>query len=157
MSTLEVMLLGHKCLFDKEDFYAYNRYGMSVTNDAAGFYYVQFNCIPYRGQRFARVLLSAPSNMIVDHKDRNTLNNCKDNLRLATLSQSAANRKVTWGSNRLQGAYKCGRYWKSQIRVDGRLIYLGVYPTEWFAHEAYKHAQQKYFGEFACLREARQP
>lgn len=154
MNILQVNILGHECLFDKEDFHAYYRYGMSVTNDAAGFYYVQFNCIPYRGQRFARVLLKAPSDLIVDHKDRNTLNNCKDNLRLATLSESAANRKVTWGTNKSQGVYKnkWGSYTAS-IAVNGRRIYLGSFPAESFAADAYKKAQFKYFGEFACLKQ----
>lgn len=95
--------------------------------------------------------MKASSDVFVDHKNRNTLDNRKDNLRLVTPSQSAANREVTWGNNRLQGAYKQGTLWKSQISVNGKRIYLGLFRLEEQAHEAYKKAQQKYFGEFGLI------
>ena len=154
MTVLTKNILGYECIFDKEDYWKYWHYGFSLTNDGAGFYYVQLNSKPYRNKRFSRVLLNAPPDLIVDHKDRNTLNNCKDNLRIATLSQSAANRKSTWGDNKYQGVYK--HKWNSYrvtISVEGKRIYLGCFPSEKFAAEVYRQAQIKYFGEFACLKQ----
>jgi hypothetical protein len=43
--------------------------------------------------RMHRLILKANSTQIIDHKDRNGLNNQKDNLRFYTLSQNAMNRK----------------------------------------------------------------
>ena len=60
MTVLTKLILGHECLFDKEDYLNYWYYGLSVTNDGAGFYYLQLNSKPYRNQRFSRVLLNAP-------------------------------------------------------------------------------------------------
>lgn len=156
MTVLVKHISGHECLFDKEDYLKYWHYGFSIGHDSAGFYYLQLNSRPYRSKRFSRVLLNAPPDLIVDHKDRNTLNNCKSNLRLATLSQSAANREVTWGDNIYQGVYKTRwNTYKVSISVEGKRIYLGCFPSEKFAAEVYRQAQLKYFGEFACM--AKQP
>lgn len=144
MKPFKVNILGRDCLFDREDFFKYYEYGYGITHDGAGFYYVQFNCKPYRSKRFSRVLLSAPSNMIVDHIDRNTLNNCKTNLRLVSTSQSAINREVTWRGEHLPGAYKRDGFWVSSISVNNKKIYLGTFVTEQDAHNAYVRAQQTY-------------
>lgn len=90
----------------------------------------------------------------IDHKDTNPSNNAIWNLRLATSSQQKQNRKVQ-SNNRsgLKGAYfhaaHKGKKWRSQIKADGRLIFLGYFQTAQEAHEAYGNAARKHFGQFA--------
>lgn len=90
----------------------------------------------------------------IDHKDGDPSNNAIDNLRLATSSQQKQNRGVQ-SNNRsgLKGAYyhACRKVmkWRSQIKVGGRLIFLGYFHTAQEAHEAYAYAAIEHFGEFA--------
>jgi hypothetical protein len=52
----------------------------------------------------------------------------------------------------LKGAHfdKYRNSWKSAIRVEGKNINLGRYPTAQLAHESYMKAAALHYGEFAC-------
>lgn len=67
----------------------------------------------------------------IDHIDRNKLNNCIDNLRMATPLESCLNRGI-WGKSKYKGAYfsEKRRDWRCQIRVNKKCISLGYYKTE---------------------------
>jgi len=82
----------------------------------------------------------------IDHIDHIGLNNKQCNLRICTHSQNLQNRKA-------RGAYKRTdrKGWTSQIRVNGKTIYLGDFKTEKEATKAYQKATKKYFGEFAYV------
>lgn len=90
----------------------------------------------------------------IDHRDTNPGNNAIDNLRLATSSEQKQNKKVQ-SNNRsgLKGAYyhAChkGKKWRSQIKVDGKPIFLGYFHTPEEAHAAYAAAAERHFGQFA--------
>jgi hypothetical protein len=58
---------------------------------------------------------------LVDHRDRDTLNNRWDNLRLSTHSQNAANSKARSG---LKGVTSKGRRFQAAIRANGRSLHL---------------------------------
>jgi hypothetical protein len=87
----------------------------------------------------------------IDHINGIPDDNRIANLRLATVSQNLANSKV-YKSNHLgvRGVRKVtdSRY-MARIRVMGRGIYLGTFPTAADASKAYTEAASKYFGEFA--------
>ena len=88
-----------------------------------------------------------------DHKNGNTLDNRRDNLRGANGSQNQANRKI--GINNCSG-YKgvsqadSGR-WRSRIMVNRKEISLGRFDTPQQAAYAYNQAALKHFGEFARI------
>lgn len=88
----------------------------------------------------------------LDHEDRDTKNNRIANLRRATRSQNAANRKTRIDSTSgLKGAtrdHRNGR-WMARIAVDGKRHALGYYETAEVAHAAYCQAARHHFGEFA--------
>lgn len=105
-------------------------------------------------QQMHRVILCANPGQIVDHRDRNGLNNTRANLRLCTVAQNAFNR-FQQASNKT--GYKgvsfdklAGGY-RAQIRTRSKSFNLGNYADLAEAARAYDAAARKYFGEFAYL------
>jgi len=91
---------------------------------------------------------------MVDHKDRNSLNENIDNLRAATRTQNATNvsSRKNSTSKYLGVSYNTNRKkWISQIMVNKVKKYLGIYSDEEAAAIAYNKAAELYFGEFANL------
>jgi hypothetical protein len=97
-------------------------------------------------------LIANPENgMQVDHRNGNSLDNRRTNLRIVTLHQNEKNKKHYANSKSgLKGVYVTsnGMRWMGQIRVDSELIYLGTFDSPEEAYEAYKKAAEKYFGEY---------
>lgn len=100
-----------------------------------------------------RILLNPSTHEEVDHKDGNPLNNCRNNLRLASRAQNSRNRGRA-RSNRVgfKGVYLDPRRilhpYRAEIRADGRKIKLGSFATPERAHEAYKAAAIRLHAEF---------
>lgn len=97
-----------------------------------------------------------PSEVEVDHRDRNGLNCMRDNLRAATKRQNQQNRAARRGRASVYKGVKLDRRplskrWKAAITVDGKTIWLGRHETEEAAARAYDAAARKHFGEFARL------
>lgn len=87
-----------------------------------------------------------------DHIDRNSLNNCRENLRVATRSQNAANSKRrSDNKSGLKGIcfFPDRKKYRAEIRVNGKRIRLGYFADPKAAHEAYLAAARRYYGEFA--------
>lgn len=101
-----------------------------------------------------RVILDAPSGMQVDHKDRNGLNNTRENLRLATHTQNqhnAARRHDNRSGFKGVRRTSRGARWDARICVDGKQKYLGCFATAEEAARAYDAAATELRGEFARL------
>lgn len=92
-----------------------------------------------------------------DHKNHDTLDNRRVNLRVATTTQNGQNQRIC--TNHKTGCkgvdVKKGKY-RSRIRVNGKLKSLGVFPLTpeglESASEIYQFAADLYFGEFFCER-----
>ena len=100
-----------------------------------------------------RLILNAPVGSIVDHKNRNGLDNRKENLRFATPAQNAANRaKVRGlGSSIYKGVKRDGARWRADITHNCLHEHLGSFVNEIDAAKAYDEAAKKFHGEFAVL------
>lgn len=87
----------------------------------------------------------------VDHIDGNGLNNRRSNLRLASRTQNNQNKR-RYCNNR--SGYKGVHWnkqrgkWQADIRVNGKLKYLGRYSLPEDAYAAYCVAAATYFGNF---------
>jgi hypothetical protein len=90
---------------------------------------------------------------IVDHRDRNPLNDRPGNLRPATRTQNNANSKGRSKSGLPKGVIRCQSLknpYQAQITVNKVNRSLGCFATPDLAHAAYLKAALEEFGEFAC-------
>jgi hypothetical protein len=90
---------------------------------------------------------------MIDHRDGDPANNRWANLRLATRSQNAANkRRPQHNTSGFKGVSRCASgKWRARVSKNGRAIHLGRYSTPQAAHDAYVAAARKLFGEFARM------
>lgn len=98
-----------------------------------------------------KLVINAPNNTNIDHINHNTLDNRKQNLRIATHRQNIRNMHQKYNKCGYKGIYKANQKYAAKITVDYKGIYLGVYDTAKKAAEAYDQAARDYFGEFAYL------
>lgn len=99
-----------------------------------------------------RYIIGAQKSEIVDHKNRNVLDNRKDNLRICTLQQNAYNKRlpknntsgylgVTW--------HKRHQKWMASLCFNKKLVFIGYFEDYNEAVNERIKAEKEYFGEFA--------
>jgi AP2 domain/HNH endonuclease len=147
---------GHPFLIDAEDWLRISGYKWSVSSDGRNSRYVSTRI---KGKKIYlhRVLLEAPHDQKVDHRNGNPLDNRKANLRLATHQQNMFNcgKRSTYKGKPTASTFKgvtwdksCGRY-RARIKKNGIYHYLGHFDDPRKAALAYDHAALDMFGEFA--------
>lgn len=87
-----------------------------------------------------RVVMNASKDQIVDHINRNKLDNRIENLRFVTKSENNINREA-------KGIYydKYGNRWRACLGFNGKILKLGSFQTKEEAISARKEAEKKYF------------
>lgn len=95
---------------------------------------------------------------LVDHKNGNTLDNRRENLRFCTYAENAQNRvaskKNTTGFKGvfyLKSRYNLTRPWYSRIHVNREDIFLGYFATKEEAALAYSEASKKFHKSFSRI------
>ena len=150
----------HAVLIDDEDWQKIKDYTWCVSykhSAKSSIVYVVTN-MRINGKNFYIYLhkLLVPYKL-VDHKNGNTLDNRKKNLRPCSQSENNANSKLRIGGT---SGYKGVSYDKrngrkrqvrATITVNKRQVNLGYFKTEKEAARAYNEAAKKYYGEFARL------
>jgi hypothetical protein len=94
-------------------------------------------------QLVAMVFLNHKPNgntIVVDHIDNNKLNNRLDNLQI--ISQRKNTSKDKKGTSKYTGVYwyKNRCKWRAEIKILGKIKYLGCFETELDAHLSYQNA-----------------
>jgi hypothetical protein len=147
---------GYQALVDDEDYDRLMKYKWWANKRGKVYYAVGYP----KGQWLSstllmhRIILNASKGMLIDHKDRNGLNNQKSNLRICTKSQNIQNSRP-WRSSTT--GYKGVWYWKERnkfvayLDFENKRISLGTHKTAIEAARARDIAALKYYGEFAYL------
>jgi hypothetical protein len=153
MSRLIPLSQGQFAVVDDEDYEWLSQWKWTAQKTGHGFYAM-------RHEKGALILMHrlvnrTPEGLGTDHIDGDGLNNRRANLRTATQLQNMMNRHgKRGGSSRFKGVWadmspRNSKVWRSAIRIDGKLKYLGRFHTEEDAGAAYAAAANAYFGEFA--------
>lgn len=99
-----------------------------------------------------RMILNAPKELVVDHINRNGLDNRKENLRLATISQNCMNRIGTSKKGLPKGVYedkrRPNRPYGVRVAIHKKYKYLGSYSNLQDAINAYNKAAAELHGEY---------
>lgn len=101
-----------------------------------------------------RQIMNVPKGLDIDHKNHETLDNRRCNLRKATSSQNHMNSRKRKGcSSRFKGVswHKLTRKWRAYICLNGKICHLGLFINEIDAAKAYDKKAKELFGEFAYV------
>jgi hypothetical protein len=101
-----------------------------------------------------REIMNANDKRLVDHRNCNSLDNRRANLRFATKAENMRNRrKKKNATSQYIGVhyYKPQGTWSCSILHDGKRIWLGRFESEIEAAYVFDKAANKYHGEFARL------
>ena len=91
------------------------------------------------------ILMPHPSDLEVDHINRNGIDNRKSNLRIVTHKQNADNRREIFKNNTsgVKGVCFHNGKWQASYRHHGHLIYIGRFDTIEQAKEAYETTKSR--------------
>lgn len=98
-----------------------------------------------------KIILDIPNGAVVDHINRNGLDNRKQNLRICTCSENNMNRSSVnkYGFRGIDQRSK--NSWRAEIRIDGKVIRASPFKTPEEAALAYDKMAKQYHGDFAQL------
>lgn len=145
-----------KVLVDDEDFEFLNKWKWCLFKMRNTFY---VHRIEYgkNGEKdksilMHRLIMGYP-NCLVDHVDRNTLNNQRSNLRQCTYSQNTSNtEKINKAcTSKYKGVHMKKGKWVAKLKKNQKGVHIGTFTNEVDAAIAYNKAAIIYHGEFARL------
>ena len=153
-STLRIPLSqGASALIDASDADRVSRHHWWLRTGRSGVRYAQTR----DGLSMHRLILglSKGDAAHVDHINGDGLDNRRCNLRTCTKGQNAMNARKPRHKRRQWSKYKgvCrhGRKWQAYVFIDGRMLNLGLFETEYDAACARDAAARWVYGEFAWV------
>ncbi len=142
---------------DDEDFEWLQKLTISVTNNGIGRKSLYFTIMVNGKKEYIHRTIMKKYNDIegfeIDHKDRNTFNNQKSNLRIVTHRQNSINcgpqKNNTTG---YKGVTRMRKNFQAVLNIEDRgKVYMGTYSDVRDAAIAYDIAVKEEYGEFAYL------
>jgi hypothetical protein len=149
---------GQYAIVDADDYPRLSRHKWYAVKGSKTFYAVR-GIVDGHGKRLQfkmhREVLKVPDNMLVDHVNRNGLDNRKANLRPATHTQNMCNRgrSARKRGSKYKGVHwnKSMKKWRVRIGVNRTRLRIGEFSNEIEAAKAYDRAARKHHKEFAVL------
>jgi len=128
INMAEIMITGNRVLIDDDDLPVVYDYNWLVSTHG----YVIRNIGGGRMEYLHVAIMHPPSGIEVDHRNRNTLDNRRSNLRLCTHAQNAQNLsqsiRNTSGYRGVSFDKRSGR-WDARGYVNGKQYWLGYFDT----------------------------
>lgn len=143
---------GFTTLVDDEDFDELNRFKWFALTAGKSVYAARNEMFFERPLRKRKIIKMhkylLPNKKFVDHKNGNSLDNRRHNLREVTKSQNGRNRRAVGASKYIGVALvhfgKYERKWGASIRIDGKKVTLGHHASEVEAAKAYNDAAVRF-------------
>ena len=141
---------GIEFIVDYDDFVNHVM-GYSFMTNATGYVVYSSAKDGLNSKKLHRVIMNCPDDMVVDHINRNKLNNCRSNLRICTHQQNQMN--VSKRKDNKSGVIgvafrKDNNSWQARLTLNNKQINLGNFNDFEEACKARKEAEIKYFGEY---------
>src|SRR3972149_4894727 len=139
-------------LVDNENFDYLNQWKWCISG--AG--YAQRGLSNHKYISMHRLIMKAKEEKEVDHKNGNTLDNRRRNLRLCTRRQNSFNRpKQSNNKSGFKGVtwHKASKKWRATIGVGRKYIHFGTFTVITEAAKVYRMVAKQLHGEFARSNE----
>lgn len=99
-----------------------------------------------------REIMKAKPGELLDHVNKDTLDNRKKNLRFCSRSTNAMNCKIhKHNTSGYKGVSKFNNKWRAYIVKNNKQIYIGLFESKEKAAKAYNKKAKELFKEFASI------
>jgi len=148
---------GQWTILDHEDYCRLRNYKWIVYGTGHNLYAVRYKLVNPKKTAYVsmhREIMKPTDDRFVDHKNCDSLDNRRANLRFATPSENIRNRrKMKNATSQYYGVGFCKEEnnWHCRITREGKRIRIGRFKSEIEAARVYDEAAKKYYGEFARL------
>ncbi|MBN1804423.1 MAG: HNH endonuclease, partial [Sedimentisphaerales bacterium] len=151
---------GYWAKVDQDDYYRLRKYKWVVSLRSGKFYAVRIKLDRTDGGKYSSVIsmhreiMNAGKGQLVDHRNLDSLDNRRGNLRIATQSENMQNRqKRKNATSQFIGVCfdKRANDWVGVVTREGKSYWLGHFDSEIEAAKAYDEKAKELFGEFARL------
>lgn len=138
--------------YDELDHELVSKYRWCIHKNKAGRFYARTGNSRKGTITMHRLIMGFPESL-VDHRDRNTLDNTRANLRLANQSQNRMNCDKYNGNTLYKGVtvYSRDGNYRVRIGINNKIISGGYFNDPIAAAKRYNELAIKYHGEFAVL------
>jgi len=150
---------GKVAIVDDADYDSLNQYKW-YADGKRGYFYAVRNSITVEGKKHIilmhRQILGLKRGDLRqgDHKDHDTLNNQRSNIRICSCQQNSRNQKILLNtSSRFKGVSwnKNAKKWSASLKINGKKKHLGYWNIEEVAALRHDMVAIREHGEFAYL------